>query len=201
MYSGRSPTRRSSSATRSSRSRRLRMPWTSSGSPTRSSSVMRGLSEVNGSWKIICISRRSARSSAGRSLPTSTTEPSADPHEDLARGRLDRPQDAARGRGLAAAALPDQAQRLALVDVEVDAVHRADVAHRPLQEALPDRKELLQPGDPQEGVWWRRGSFVEEAAHRVAGRPPAAASAPPDRSGPAMNSGQRGWKGQPVGRS
>jgi hypothetical protein len=38
---------------------------------------MRGLSEVNGSWKIICISRRSARSSAERSLPISTTEPAA----------------------------------------------------------------------------------------------------------------------------
>ena len=38
---------------------------------------MRGLSEVNGSWKIICISRRSARSSARRSVPISITEPSA----------------------------------------------------------------------------------------------------------------------------
>ena len=36
---------------------------------------MRGLSEVNGSWKIICISRRSARSSDGRSRPISITEP------------------------------------------------------------------------------------------------------------------------------
>jgi len=36
---------------------------------------MRGFSEVNGSWKIICISRRSARSSEGRSPPISTTEP------------------------------------------------------------------------------------------------------------------------------
>ena len=33
-----------------------------------SSSVMRGLSEANGSWKIICISRRSARSSPARQL-------------------------------------------------------------------------------------------------------------------------------------
>ena len=76
MYSGRSPTRRSRSATRSSRSRRLFMPWTRRGSPTRSSSVMRGLSEEKGSWKIICISRRRARSSFRPSLPTSTTEPS-----------------------------------------------------------------------------------------------------------------------------
>jgi len=38
---------------------------------------MRGLSEVNGSWKIICMSRRSARSSDGRNPPISTTEPPA----------------------------------------------------------------------------------------------------------------------------
>ena len=37
----------------------LPTPWTSSGSPTMSSSVMRGLSDENGSWKIICICRRS----------------------------------------------------------------------------------------------------------------------------------------------
>src|SRR5712691_611448 len=76
MYSGRSPTCRKRSATRSSRSRRLIHPYTSSGSPTRSSRVMRGLREMNGSWKIICISRRRARSSEGRSWPISITEPS-----------------------------------------------------------------------------------------------------------------------------
>ena len=38
---------------------------------------MRGLSEVNGSWKIICISRRSARSSAGRRRPISISAPPA----------------------------------------------------------------------------------------------------------------------------
>ncbi len=64
MNSGRSPTRRNSSATRSIRSRRLRMPFTSSGSPTLSNSVIRGLSEPNGSWKIIWISLRSGPSSA-----------------------------------------------------------------------------------------------------------------------------------------
>ena len=40
------------------------MPLTSSGSPTLSSRVMRGLSEPNGSWKIIWISARSGSSSA-----------------------------------------------------------------------------------------------------------------------------------------
>src|SRR5439155_10206453 len=68
------------------------------------------------------------------------------PHEDLAAGRLDRSQDAARRGSLAAAALPHQAQGLALVDVKVDAVDRPNVADRPLQEALANRKELLQAG-------------------------------------------------------
>ena len=39
-------------------------PWTLSGSPTISPAVMRGLSEANGSWKMICIERRCGRSSA-----------------------------------------------------------------------------------------------------------------------------------------
>src|SRR5476651_1935498 len=39
------------------------MPWTSSGSPTISPAVMRGLSEENGSWKMICACLRNGRSS------------------------------------------------------------------------------------------------------------------------------------------
>jgi hypothetical protein len=35
--------------------------------------------------------------------------------------------------------------------VEVDAIDRADVPDRPLQEALADREELLQASDPQQG--------------------------------------------------
>ena len=72
------------------------------------------------------------------------------PDEDLTRGGLDGSEDAARGGGLAASALADEAQRLALVDVKVDAVDRADVAHRLLPEALADRKELPQARDPQQ---------------------------------------------------
>jgi WD40 repeat protein len=41
-------------------------------------------------------------------------------------------------------------QRLAFVDVKVDAVDRADVADRPLQEALANGKELLEPGHPEQ---------------------------------------------------
>jgi hypothetical protein len=73
-----------------------------------------------------------------------------DAQEDFAARRLDRTEDAARRRRLAAAALADEAERLALVDVEVDPVDRAHVALRTLQEALPDRKELLQFLDPQQ---------------------------------------------------
>src|SRR4029450_10604942 len=74
----------------------------------------------------------------------------AAPHEDLAAGRLDRSQDAAGRGGLSAAALPHQAQRLALVDVEIDTVDGAHVPDRAPEKALPDRKEFLQAGDPEQ---------------------------------------------------
>ncbi len=77
MYSGRKPTRRSNSATASTRSWRLPTPLTSRGSPTMSSSVIREFSDENGSWKIICISRRSGRRLRLGTDAMSTTEPSA----------------------------------------------------------------------------------------------------------------------------
>src|SRR5713101_9026108 len=78
MYSGRRPTNRKSSTTRSMRSRRVPMPLATSGSATMSSSVRRGFSEENGSWKIICICRRSGRSSRRpRAATSSTCPPSA----------------------------------------------------------------------------------------------------------------------------
>ena len=49
---------------------------------------------------------------------------------DRAAGRLEQPGEQPAGGGLAAAGLADQAERLALADVEVDAVdraHRADL--------------------------------------------------------------------------
>ena len=51
------------------------MPFTSSGSPMISAMVMRGLSEENGSWKIICICRRSGRSALRGSRATSISAP------------------------------------------------------------------------------------------------------------------------------
>ena len=73
MNSGRNPTSRSKSATRSMRSLRRLTPLTRSGSPTLSNSVMRGLSDPNGSWKIIWMSRRSGASSARDIGARSTT--------------------------------------------------------------------------------------------------------------------------------
>jgi hypothetical protein len=75
---------------------------------------------------------------------------SREPHEDLAPGWLDGPEDAPSGRGFPAAALADQTQRLPVIDVEVDAVHGADMAYRALPEALANREELLQPGYPEQ---------------------------------------------------
>ena len=79
-----------------------------SASPTIAPTVMRGFSDAYGSWKMICMSRASARSS---SLPSAVTFLPFEP--DLARGRLDQAQDAAPGGALAAARFADQAQRLA----------------------------------------------------------------------------------------
>src|SRR6185437_1624466 len=53
------------------------------------------------------------------------------------------PQDAAAGRGLAAAALADQAKRLAAVDREVDAVHRLHFADRTRQQDPFGHRKML----------------------------------------------------------
>ena len=127
---------------------RFFIPFTSSGSPTMSSSVMRGLSDENGSWKIICISRRSGCSLLLRQrrdvhhLALFGVEVGSGPPVGC-----DGPQDAARGGRLAAAALAHQRQRLALADGEADVIHGADVADDLLQEALPDGEELVQALD------------------------------------------------------
>ena len=63
--------------------------------------------------------------------------------DDRAAGRLEQPRDQARGRGLAAARLADEAERLALVDVERDAVdglHGADLLLE--DDPLADREVL-----------------------------------------------------------
>ena len=75
MYSARSPTSRNNSATRASRSSLLPMPCTSIGSLTISYMFMRGFKDENGSWNIICNSRRIGRIPVMESCAKSTVSP------------------------------------------------------------------------------------------------------------------------------
>ena len=96
-------------------------PWTRSGSPTIRPIECRGLSEAYGSWKTICI--RCAADAARASPRCVMSWPSK---TDRAAGRLVQPQDRAAEGGLAAAGLADQAERLAALDRQRDAVDRLD---------------------------------------------------------------------------
>ena len=82
--------------------------------------------------------------------------------DDLAAGRLVELQDRAAGRGLAAAGLADQAERLALLDLEGDAVDGLDRADLALEDdALGEREVHDQVVDFQEGVAASRSALVE----------------------------------------
>jgi hypothetical protein len=95
--------------------------WISKGSPTMSPTVIRGFSEVYGSWKTIWMSRRMARMSRPlgpcrhRSKITLPDGGLLEAHEQAAQG------------GLATPGLADDAQGLALVQVEAHAVDGLDV--------------------------------------------------------------------------
>ena len=102
------------------------IPWIANGSPMIVPTVLRGFSDEYGSWKIICISRRSAF----RSSPVAVGDLLA-LEADRAGRRLEQAHEQPRGRRLAAAGLADDAERLAAHDVEGDAVdrlHGADLA-------------------------------------------------------------------------
>ena len=99
--------------------------WISKGSPTMSPTVMRGFSDVYGSWKTIWMSRRSRRSSrpfqAYMSPPSKHGLPAVGSSSRMSsRPSVDLPQP-----GLA-----DDAERLPGVQVEVDAVDGLDVRRR-----------------------------------------------------------------------
>ena len=80
---------------------------------------------------------------------------------DRAAGRLEQAEDAVAGRGLAGAGLADEAERLALADLEADAVHGPDEVDRPVdQQARLDREVLLEVGDLEE----RRAVRAHETA-------------------------------------
>src|SRR4029077_18517786 len=65
-------------------------------------------------------------------------------------GGLDQPQDRPAQGGLAAPRLAHQPQRLALIDIQVDAVDSLDVADGSLEQAATDRKVGAQPSHPQQ---------------------------------------------------
>jgi hypothetical protein len=107
------------------RSGRCARPCTASGSARISPTVMRGFSEAYGSWKMICIWRRSAaqrRVAAARSWPSKRTVPAV--------GSISA-APAGPGR-LAAAGFAHQPSVSPRADVEADAVDRT--AHGALQD-------------------------------------------------------------------
>ena len=104
---------------------------------------IRGLSDPNGSWKMICILRRSGRSSFwehfSRSWPLNSIEPDVG---SISRSSV-RPE-----RRLAAARLAHEAEDLARGDVEVHAVDGVDRADLLPHDPAVDREVLLQVADP-----------------------------------------------------
>ena len=91
----------------------------SSGSASVCPTVMRGLSEANGSWKMICSApRRPRMSRIGQREEVAAFEVHG------ARGRLEQAQHEPAGRRFAAARFADERQRLADGDLEAHAVDR-----------------------------------------------------------------------------
>src|SRR5262249_24596001 len=120
--------------------------------------------------------------------------------KDLAAGRIDGAQDAARGGGLAAARFAHQPQGLALVQGEIDAVDGADMAGDALEEALGDREEFLQAAHFQQGFGHSASALSwcrKQLASWLAATGSSFGTAAEQRS---ITSGQRGWNGQPGGR-
>ena len=115
-------------------------------SPRIAPTVMRGLSEANGSWNTICMLRRMARRS-----PPERPSMSLSVKDDLAFAGFDEAQHAARRGGLAATGLADQSERFAAVDRKRHAVDRVNAPDLARQQAALDGKMLLQPGDAQQG--------------------------------------------------
>ena len=121
---------------------------------------MRGLRLENGSWKTTCTSRRSGPQLPGRQV---VDAPAVEHH--LAVGDVEQPQDGLADRGLAAARLADQRQRLALADRERDAVDGVHVAAHGAEKAAGYGEVLLEVADLEEGrahavtasraAWWQ----------------------------------------------
>jgi len=89
--------------------------------------VMRGFSEPTGSWKMICILRRSRFISAEPARRTSA------PRSGRSGGGGDEAEERAADGRLAAAGLADEAERLTGGEVEADAVDGFDISDGALQ--------------------------------------------------------------------
>ena len=96
---------------------------------------------------MICIRRRSGRSSL-----SVIVDDVAAAEDHRAGGRLGQAQDRPAERRLAAAGLADEAEDLARLDLEVDAVDRVDVADLAAEDPADDREVLLQPGHREQRV-------------------------------------------------
>ena len=189
----------------------------SSGSAMMSVIVMRGLSEENGSWKIICIWRRSGRSSglrqARRRRPGGPPRCGSGSRPTVG---VMRAQDAARGRGLAAAASRRPARAVSprrIVKLTSSTARTWPTTRRSRPRRIGNHLRRLSTSRMVSG---RRahpaGSSsvgtgavaADHAARRESSSPRAAAPSAIGgrqrraRRRPAIASGQRGWKGQPV---
>src|SRR5215213_10967402 len=93
---------------------------------------------------------------------------------DLARGRLDQPQDCAADGGLAAAGFANQRERLTRADRERHAIDRIDVTGRAAQQALLDREMLLEARDLEDERLRRLRHGRLRRSHASASMPPSA---------------------------
>ena len=152
------------------------------GSPTIRATLWRGFNDAKGSWKTICICRRSGRRSPSLSLVMSLPRTRSGP-VGLYRRRIARPD----GR-LPAAGLADQAERLAAVDLERHAVDGADVPDVAVEDdaALdrePDLEVLELDQRPRRAAHhrprpWPRSARTIPAAWNPTSRPRAQARGP-----------------------
>ena len=112
--------------------------WMRSGVPMIVPTVCRGFSDEYGSWKMIWTSRRNGSSS--RSFSVAMSRPV---ELDLPEVGVLQPGHQPTGGRLAAAGLPDEAERLALVDGERDVVDGLDLADGARDDAAGAHREVL----------------------------------------------------------
>src|SRR5665647_2111321 len=129
---------------------------------------------------------------------------------DRAGRRRDEPQHGAPRGGLAAAALADQTQGLALLDREADAVDGVDLAGGALEDPRPDGEVLLQPLDLEQAhltYSWKCGKEARTSRRSASGIQQFTPCSGPTISSTghwSRHSGrsyrQRPTNGQPLGR-